>query len=258
MLGWSLLLSPAIMYAAVRAIGAPEGLGRALVLWAAAPTLTSAPALAYVLGLDAALALLMMVAGTLLHPLTLPPLALGLLGIDLAIGVAPLMARLALFVSGTVAAAWAVRRLAGPAAIERHDLEIGGVCIALLVVFAIGVTDGIHAILRSRPGDVALYVAAAYGASLAMHVLSGVAFAWSGRSTALTMAHVGGNNNLAIVFANLGAAATPDLTLFFIVVQLPIYTLPLLLRPVYRALGAGGAAAAPAQPRARRIQVRSR
>jgi ACR3 family arsenite efflux pump ArsB len=258
MLAWCLLASPAIMAVAVRTLGVPEGLARALVLWAAAPPLTSAPALAYVLGLDPALSLLMMVAGTLLHPLTLPPLALGLLGIDLAIGILPLMARLTLFVGGTVALAWAVRRVAGPSAIERHDIEVGGVCIALLIVFAIGVTDGIHATIRARPGDVALYAAAAYGASLAMHLLSGIAFAWTGRLSALTMAHSGGNNNLAIVFANLGAAATPDLTLFFIVVQVPIYTLPALLRPVYRALGADRAAPAADQERARRIQVRSR
>jgi hypothetical protein len=42
---------------------------------------------------------------------------------------------------------------------------------------------------------------------------------------------------MAIVWANLGGAATPELTLFFAAVQLPI--LPALLEPAYRRLGAG-------------------
>jgi hypothetical protein len=42
---------------------------------------------------------------------------------------------------------------------------------------------------------------------------------------------------MAIVWANLGGAATPELTLFFAAVQLPI--LPALLKPAYRRLGAG-------------------
>jgi hypothetical protein len=41
---------------------------------------------------------------------------------------------------------------------------------------------------------------------------------------------------MASVWASLGAFAPPELTLFFIAVQLPIYILPALLRPVYRRL----------------------
>ena len=44
---------------------------------------------------------------------------------------------------------------------------------------------------------------------------------------------------MAIVWANLGGAAPPELTLFIAAVQLPIYVLPALLKPAYRRLGAG-------------------
>ena len=43
---------------------------------------------------------------------------------------------------------------------------------------------------------------------------------------------------MAVVWANLGGAASPELSLFFASVQLPIYVLPALLKPVYRGLGA--------------------
>ena len=50
---------------------------------------------------------------------------------------------------------------------------------------------------------------------------------------------------VAVVWANLGSAATPELMLFFAAVQLPIYVLPAALRPVYRRLGAAAPYRAP-------------
>jgi hypothetical protein len=42
---------------------------------------------------------------------------------------------------------------------------------------------------------------------------------------------------MASVWASLGALAPPELTLFLVALQLPIYALPILLRPLYRRLG---------------------
>jgi BASS family bile acid:Na+ symporter len=85
---------------------------------------------------------------------------------------------------------------------------------------------------------VLLYAATALVASLALQALSFLAFARLPRVPALTIGLIGGNNNMAVVWANLGGAATPELALFFVAVQLPIYALPALLKPVYRRLGA--------------------
>jgi len=46
-----------------------------------------------------------------------------------------------------------------------------------------------------------------------------------------------GNRNMASVWASLGTLAPAELTLFLVALQLPIYTLPILLRPLYRQLG---------------------
>ncbi len=109
----------------------------------------------------------------------------------------------------------------------------------ILLLFAIGIMDGVGALLLAKPQQVLLYAATALGASLALQAVSFVAFAFLPRLSALTVGLVGGNNNMAVVWASLGAAATPELTLFFAVVQLPIYVLPAVLKPVYRGLGAG-------------------
>jgi len=38
---------------------------------------------------------------------------------------------------------------------------------------------------------------------------------------------------MAIIWANLGGAAPPEVMLYFAVIQMPIFILPALLRPVY-------------------------
>ncbi len=238
-LAWSLVAAPIVMASAARALGLPVPLAQGVVLWAASPPLISVPAIALLLGLDGALALILMVSGIFLMPFTLPPLVLGLIGLKLGIGILPLMRSLALFVGGAALLAAALRRLIGAERLRRHALELSGLNVLILLLFAIGIMDGVGHLLLARPQQVLLYAATALGASLALQALSFLAFAFLPRLSALTVGLVGGNNNMAVAWASLGAAATPELTLFFAVVQLPIYVLPAALKPVYRRLGAG-------------------
>src|SRR5689334_165701 len=69
---WALVILPVLMAAVTEILGVSRGLAQALVLWAASPPLMSLPAIALLLGLDGALALLVMVTATFLMPLTLP------------------------------------------------------------------------------------------------------------------------------------------------------------------------------------------
>jgi BASS family bile acid:Na+ symporter len=238
-LAWCLVGVPVVTALAARLFALPAALAESLVLWAASPPLNAMAAIALLLGLDAALALLATVGGVLLMPLTLPPLVLGLMGIELAIGIAPLMENLALFIGGAALAAALVRALAGAEPLARQRLALSGLNVALLLLFAIAVMDGVGALLLERPQLVLLYAAAALGASLGLQALSFLVFGWQReRIAALTIALIGGNKNMAVVLANLGGATTPELSLFFAAVQLPMYVLPALLRPVYRRLGA--------------------
>jgi BASS family bile acid:Na+ symporter len=235
-LAWTMGLQPVLMAAITALLPLPRGLVEALVLWSAASPLISAPALAFLLGLEAPLALVGMTLGTVAMPLTLPPLALALLGIELRIGVGELMLRLGVFVGGALAVALVARRLVGPARMERAGLEISGLAVLFLVLFGVGVMDGVQTLVAERPLHVLLFVLVAFGATLLMLAVSAVLFAWMGMRPALSVALLGGYKNMAVVWASLGAAASPDLTLYFIAVQLPIYLLPPLLRSVVRAL----------------------
>ncbi|MGO8914468.1 MAG: hypothetical protein ACLQJR_01010 [Stellaceae bacterium] len=238
-LAWTLVAAPVATALAAQALGLPLPLAQGLVLWAASPPLISVPAIALLLGLDGALALILMVSGIFLMPFTLPPLVLGLIGLKLGIGILPLMRSLVLFVGGAALAAAALRRLIGTPRLRRHALELSGLNVLILLLFAIGIMDGVGPLLLAKPQQVLLYAATALAASLALQALSFLVFAFLPRLSALTVGLVGGNNNMAVVWASLGAAATPELTLFFAVVQLPIYVLPAVLKPVYRRFGAG-------------------
>lgn len=237
---WALVVSPVMMAAATQILGLPTPLAQALVLWAASPPLMSLPAIALLMGLDGALALLVMVAATFLMPFSVPPLLLGLMGLNLGIGIAPLMLRLAVFVGGAGLLAAALRWRVGPERLRRHGAEVSGINVLLLVLFAIGVMDGMPRHLLDEPLRVLAYCVAALSASVGLQAISFLAFGWLGRSEALTVGLIGGNKNMAVVWASLSAATagSPDLMLYFACAQLPIYLLPAALAPVYRRLGA--------------------
>jgi predicted Na+-dependent transporter len=239
---WLLVATPLLVWVATQLIPLPEGLVRALVLTACSPVLTAVPTFAMMLGLDAALALIGMVATSLLQPFLQPPIALLLLGIELDISVGQLMTRLGVFIGGGFAVALVIRLLAGPARIDRAGSPIGGIAVLMLILFGVGAVDGLTYTILERPGRAALFVGAAFVANFALQLVGGIAFlglARAGllsRSQALTTALATGNRNLAILVAVLGSSADADLYLFLAVNQFPMYFVPVLLGPVYRRL----------------------
>jgi bile acid:Na+ symporter, BASS family len=245
-IAWTMLGAPVAMAVALRYIALPQPLASALVLWAASPPLMSLPAIAMLLGLDADLALLTWVLGAFLMPLTLPPLALGLIGVPLAIGIVPLMGHLALFVGSAAALAVLAHWFLGAERIAANRLAVSGLNVVLLLLFCVAVMDGMTARLRDEPLDVLLYALATIIASGAFQGLSALVFIGFERRTALTAGLIGGNHNIAMLWAALPSADAASLLMFFAVVQLPIFVLPAFSKPLYRRLAAGPRSTLPA------------
>ncbi len=242
LLVWMMVVVPVLVWLGVAAIGLPPTLVAALVLWASSPVLTAVPAFALLFGLDAELALLTMLATSLLQPIVQPPLALALLGLELDIGLGALMARLAGIVAVAFIVAAVVRRWLGFERLRGAAPAVGGFAVVMLIIFAVGVIDGVAEALLADPARVFLFIAAAFVASFALQALGGVIFWWLERPTALSAALASGNRNMAILIAAMGASAPADFALFFAVVQFPIYLVPAMLGPVYRRLLRGGRA----------------
>ncbi|MDF1792930.1 MAG: hypothetical protein P1U88_13515 [Thalassobaculaceae bacterium] len=239
--GFVLLVSPAIGQAGVALLDLESwfgaGVAVAVVVWTASPPLVSVTALATILGLDGALSLMAMTLGGLLMPLTLPPLVLSLIGLDLHIGVGELMLRLtAMLVLAGIAAA-AIRMVAGAARIQKHSAAIDGGFVLIMLVFAVAVMDGVTGAALANPAKVAGLLALVFAVSLILQLIGFVLFLPAGRRTATTVALISGNRNMAIVLGAAPAAFHPDAFLYLAILQFPIYLLPALLRPVYRKFG---------------------
>lgn len=235
---WLLLVSPVLMTGAVALIGPAPNLGTAMVLSAACPPIMSAIAFAFMVGLDAALCTVVVFAAMFLVPLTLPPLALLLLGLKLDIDVLAFMARLAAITGGSLLAALAIRAVVTRAAIERQRQGLDGVAVIGLLVFAVAIMDGVGAAALARPGYVAATLVAAFAANLGMQVAGFLAFAWMARKRALAVALTSGNRNMGLLLAALGAAAEFDVVLYLALGQIPVYLVP-LCGPIYRWASSG-------------------
>ena len=233
---WLLLGSPLLMWLALKAFSLPPALVQGLTLMAAASPIISIAAISLILGLDAALAVIIIVVTTALMPFTLPPVALWLLGLRIDIDLATFMLRLALMVGGAFAAAFALRCIVPQQKLEANARMLDGASVATLVMFALAIMDGVAAVALARPGYVLLVTASAFGANILLQALGTLASLRLGMRSAITVGLMSGNCNMGLVLVALADKADFDVIVFFAMAQIPMYMLPALLTPVYRRL----------------------
>ena len=235
---WQLVVSPLLVWGLATGIGLPPALIAAMVLNAAASPVMSSTAFARLLGFDVELTVVVLAVTTLLLPVTLAPVALGLLSRETAIDPADYTLRVGLFLVLPLAAAWVARRIAGETRIDSLDEPLQGLTVIVLLVFAIAVMDGVTPRLAAEGGTVLLYLACAFAINLGFQAVTALLFRPMGRRAALSLGLVSGNRNMALAFAVTGATE-PDLLLYLAVAQIPIYLSPLLTRQIYGRLLAG-------------------
>lgn len=236
---WLLLACPLLAYAVAMATGLDGPLGAALVISATGCAATSSPAFARLVGLDGEISLVVAVVTTLLVPFTAPPLALGLMGIDLAISLTGLMTRLALVVGLPLLISIAIRRAVGAPALQRVGPAVDGAVVWLVVLYGFGVMDGMLARLMAEPAWVMGGLALAFAGNFGLNIATALAFAPAGRRLSLAAGLLSGNRNMALYLAVLPAATDERILLFFALCQFPLFLSPFLLRPVYAWLRPG-------------------
>jgi bile acid:Na+ symporter, BASS family len=233
---WLLAASPALMWLALKLFDLPPALVQALVLMTAAAPIVSCAALSLIMGLDAALAVVVVVATTALMPFSLPAVALALLGLKIDIDLATFMLRLALIVGGAFAVALAVRKFVPREKLVANARVLDGASVAILLIFILAIMDGVAAVAAARPGYVVLVTLAAFVANIALQALGALMASTLGLRQALTVGFMTGNCNMGLVMVALADKADFDVIVFFAMAQLPMYMLPALLTPVYRRL----------------------
>lgn len=241
---WMMLGTPLMIALALLALGVSErlpGLYIAMILQAAAPPVISAPTLAALMGLDAALSLATLVVCTALTPLTAPVFATLFVGPGMAISPVALGAKLLGLLAGAAIVATLVRRVAGKKWVARQSGRIDGLSIVALFFFAVGLMDGVLVSIINEPLKVLGLTLLSFALSLGLVGLTTLVFARLGVGQALALGLAAGNRNMGLMLAAAGASV-PDLTwLYFAIAQLPIYLTPALLKPLARRV-------APTQP----------
>ena len=228
--------APLLAAAALQFLPAPPSLALSVILMATSTPLLSSPAFALLLGLEAELALIAVLGAMILVPLTMPGLALALLGLDIDLSPIQFMARLAAFVILGFAVAALLRWRVGLKWFTDNSRALDGVNVILLVIFAVGVMDGVTAKLLADPAHVLLFAATAFAANVVLQTLGAAVFAPAGRRTALTVGLMFGYRNMALPLAVLGTSAPPDFVMYVALAQLPMYMLPVMTLPIYRRL----------------------
>ena len=205
------------------------GLLLALSLQAAsAPIL--APAIAVLIGLEAAFVVVALVAHMAVLPLVAPALASFVAGDAVPLDGWAIARNLALLLSGAALTAFLARRRWTLGRIGAAKGELDGINLILMFAFALAIMDGVLARLFAEPGTVATHLAAAFAVAgggllvgfLALRPLIGAGDAY-------VMSYAAGHRNVGLMIAAMGGVLPDSTWLYFALAQAPIYMTPLLL-----------------------------
>lgn len=239
---WLLLVIPALATATLMAL--PDGsvtpdIALIVFLACAGPPVMSAPGFIAMMGLDGAFALTLLVCAMALTPITAPVFADLMTGGALHLAPLDLALRLAAYLLGSLVLARLARAALGAERIRAGRSKIDGLNVVLLFLFALAAMDGVAASFLDRPLlTLAITVMTFVVAALQLAVTYGL-FRHLGAADAFALAHSTGSRNMGLMVAALGSHIPELVWLWFALGQLPIYMLPLLLKPIARRLPAG-------------------
>lgn len=225
---------PVLVWALVRELPLDTSIADAVVIFATGVAIVSAPAYARLLGLDAEIALLGALAGTLLVPVTAPLIAWALTGVDLAISMKAFSIRLGMVVLMPLLLSLLIRHLAGAPRLEALGPVLDGLTVWLLVVLGFGVMDGVGAQLLAEPAWVIEATLVACVATAGLNLVTAIVLLPFGVRVAATAGMLSGFRSMVLYLAVLPAGADARVAVFFGLYQIPLYIGPLAMAPAYR------------------------
>jgi BASS family bile acid:Na+ symporter len=234
---WTMLIVPVLTGLALSAFdlrGHSPALLLALMLNVVAPPIFASPALAALMGLNAAVTLALLLTCIAVTPFVAPALVAVFVGPAVTFSPVALGLRLVLMLAGAAFLAIAIRSFAGKQWVERQAERIDGLNVVVLFLFAVALMGDVAENTIAHPlfvlGLLGLSTAVAFGLS----GLTMLIFARAGLRTALPLAHSAGSRNTGLMLA-AAAGAVPELVwLYVALLQIPIYALPLIIKPLLR------------------------
>jgi len=232
---WIMLVVPVAVGLSLSAfdlLDRSPGLLLALMLNVVAPPIFASPALAVLMGLNAAVTLALLLACVAVTPFLAP--ALVAIFADSAVTFSPLALglRLVLMLAGAACVGIAVRSFAGKPWVERQAERIDGLNVVVLFLFAVALMGDVAANAIARPVFVLGLLTLATAVTFGLSGLTVLIFIRAGVHSALPLGHSAGSRNTGLMLA-AAAGAVPELVwLYIALLQIPIYALPLILKPL--------------------------
>ncbi|MEM6383847.1 MAG: sodium:proton symporter [Pseudomonadota bacterium] len=202
----------------------------ALFIALAVPPITAVPIFAGLLRLPGAVALAFLILAMAATPLTawlhasvffpagslpLDPSSIGL--------------RLAGFLVGAAALAFAIQKVAGLPRLDKIRTHLDGINVLAMLVFAIAVMDGVGPAMVQRPGLVAILFVATFALALGQMLLMRLCLFFMEAQNAISVSLATGLRNMGLMVASLGMAIPETTWLWFAVGQFPIFFMPWLI-----------------------------
>jgi BASS family bile acid:Na+ symporter len=229
---WLMLVLPVILASLFTALGlaaSSPDLYFILVLQSCAPAMMSAPSMAALIGVDAALTLGCLLCSMAAAPVVAGAITYVFLGHAL---VSPLAfgGKLFVLIAGSALAATVIRRIAGNDRIEASHEMLDGLSVIAMFSFAAAAMDGVTAYALADPRLVATLMAVTFALALGTMLVTTIVFLATGRDRALAIGILTGNRNMGVILAATGFALPPLAWLYFGLAQFPIYLLPVVLK----------------------------
>jgi predicted Na+-dependent transporter len=236
---WSMVAIPALMGFGLLALDlrhTAPALFLALLMNAVAPPTFSSPALAALIGLNAAASLALLLACTAASPFAAPALLGAFTGNGVTVSPLSLGLRLVLMLAGAACIALAIRGIAGRDWVARQAERINGLSVVMLFLFALALMSNVLGNALANPLLVVMLLALAFAVTLALSALTALAFMPFDADRGLAIAHAAGSRNMGLMLA-AAAGLVPELVwLYVALAQLPIYLLPLFFKPLAKRL----------------------
>jgi predicted Na+-dependent transporter len=206
-----------------------------MILQIAITPITSSAAFAALMGLDVAFSLAALIVSTALSPLTTVAFGYLFLGSS-QFSPVELGLKLFFFFAGAGAVAYAIRRAAGSAWIDRQKEAIDGLNVIAVFVFAIAAMESVPRNVMADPIFALKLLGLIVLVTFALIGLSVLVFIRSGLDRGLVIGLLNGFRNMGLVMATLGASLPEMAWFYFAMSQFPIYIFPALLKPLAKRL----------------------
>ncbi len=211
-----------------RAAGLPEDGVLLLLVFAAAPPLSSAASLSLLLGYNARITLQVGLLATVVLPVA-GPLCFALVGVDARIDLVAMSRGIALMIAGGFAIGLGLQRILGRGRIAAHGEAFHGAVALSMLLFLFPLLDGVFPHITAAPVQSGLILLLALVLNLGGHLLTRrLARSVTDPATASALGLMFGNRNVSFYLAVL--PFNPLLSVFVAASQVPIYATPALFR----------------------------